>query len=59
MKTNAQFDDAWRDLMAARRSENLDQLDTAAERLNYAIRMLQLDRMQTTEEKQPVNNENI
>lgn len=43
MKTNAQFDGAWRDLMVARRSENIVRIQQAAEQVAYAARMLQLD----------------
>lgn len=44
MKTNAQFDEAWRQLQVAYRSEDLDLLDAASERLTHAVRMMQLDR---------------
>ena len=43
MKTNAQFDEAWRDLINARRAEDIHAVHRACERLAHASRMLKLD----------------
>lgn len=47
MKTNQQFDEAWRRLQAARRSELLNEIHDAAENLAHATRMLILDSQQS------------
>lgn len=53
MKTNQQFDDAWRRLQRARRIEALEELIDAVEALLHAARMMRLDQKQHDEENKP------
>ena len=46
MRTNAIFDQAWHDLQAARRLEDIDEVINAAERLAYAAHMVKLEQQQ-------------
>lgn len=50
MKTNVLFDEAWRELQAARRSENIDEIISAIARLQRGARMMKLDQQQQNEE---------
>ena len=51
MKTNQQFDEAWRRLQRARRIEALKEFIAAAEQLLHAARMMQLDEQQQKQEQ--------
>ncbi len=46
MRTNQQFDEAWRRLQAARRNESLNEIHDAAENLAHATRILIIDGQQ-------------
>ena len=52
MRTNAQFDDAWRRLQRARRIDELEEIINATEQLLHAARMMRLSEKQPEEDRE-------
>lgn len=51
MKTNSMFDQAWRELQIARRSEDIHELIRAIGRLQHAARLMKLDELTKHDEE--------